>query len=101
MDPLAKNFYALYEIITADKEYLPEHIFIKHGLIDITLDELKETETMEMKRLSEPQGQVPRSKKTDHGSCPHGSHGSEILRKHRSYCTSRDDSPLNHRNNPH
>ncbi|NLK93549.1 MAG: helix-turn-helix domain-containing protein [Bacteroidales bacterium] len=51
MDPLAKNFYALYEIITADKECLPEHIFIKYGLIDITLDELKETETMEMKRL--------------------------------------------------
>lgn len=25
--------------------------FIKYGLIDITLDELKETETMEMKRL--------------------------------------------------
>ena len=51
MDPLAKNFYALHEIISADEEYLPEHIFIKYGLIDITLDELTEIETMEMKRL--------------------------------------------------
>lgn len=51
MDPLVKNFYALYEIISADKEYLPEHIFIKYGLMDITSDELKEVETMEMKRL--------------------------------------------------
>ena len=51
MDPLARNFYALYEIISADREYLPEYVFIKYGLLDITLDELKEIETMEMKRL--------------------------------------------------
>ena len=51
MDPLAKNFYALCEIILADKEYLPEYIFIKYGLIDITSDELREAETIEMKRL--------------------------------------------------
>ena len=51
MDPLAKNFYALCEIILADKEYLPEHILIKYGLMDITLDGLKEVETIEMKRL--------------------------------------------------
>lgn len=35
----------------ADKECLPEYIFIKYGLMDITLDELKEIETIEMKRL--------------------------------------------------
>ncbi len=51
MDPLAKNFYALHEIILSDKEYLPEHIFIKYGLMDITPEELREVETIEMKRL--------------------------------------------------
>ena len=51
MDPLTKNFYALHEAIMADKEYLPEYIFIKYGLMDITPDELKEVETIEMKRL--------------------------------------------------
>ncbi|MDI9476933.1 MAG: helix-turn-helix domain-containing protein [Natronincolaceae bacterium] len=51
MDPLIKNFFALYEAIMADKECLPEYIFIKYGLMDITLDELKEIETIEMKRL--------------------------------------------------
>ncbi len=51
MDPLAKNFYALYEAIMADGECLPEYIFIKYGLMDITPDEFKETETIEMKRL--------------------------------------------------
>ncbi|HZK57705.1 MAG TPA: helix-turn-helix domain-containing protein [Clostridia bacterium] len=56
MDPLAKNFYALYEAIFADKECLPEHIFIKYGLMDITLDELREIETIEMKRLHEEEG---------------------------------------------
>ncbi|HZJ76604.1 MAG TPA: helix-turn-helix domain-containing protein [Oscillospiraceae bacterium] len=51
MDPLAGNFYALYEIISADRECLPEYALIKYGLLDITLDELKEIETIEMKRL--------------------------------------------------
>lgn len=51
MDPLVKNFYALCEAILADRECLPEYIFIKYGLLDITLDELRETETIEMKRL--------------------------------------------------
>lgn len=51
MDPLAGNFYALCEVILADREYLPEYILIKYGLIDITPDELKEAETIEMKRL--------------------------------------------------
>lgn len=51
MDPLANNYYALYEIISANKEYLPEHVFIKYGLMNITVDKLREIETMEMKRL--------------------------------------------------
>lgn len=51
MDPLARNFYALHEIITSQKQYLPEHLFIKYGLMNITSEGLREAETIEMKRL--------------------------------------------------
>lgn len=51
MDPLFNNFCALLEAITSEKEYLPEHLFIKYGLLNIGPQYLKEVETMEMKRL--------------------------------------------------
>lgn len=53
MDPLAINYYALLEIIATEEEYMPETIFRKHGLIEISTKELRKIEALEMKRLYE------------------------------------------------
>lgn len=48
---MASNYYALCEAIAAEKECIPDLILNKYGLIELSSNDIKIIEALEMKRL--------------------------------------------------